>query len=451
LFVVIGIGQVEAEELALKQCNDDPDRKGRDGPCFLYAVGDQVVLPQRSVNPLSRHRTDSVPVQQVATTPQTSNSSSLHDRLLTRFAALSVPAGEAEAVVRAYEEARDPKSIAVAIKAQRTWRATGRSSQEAAISSTLEGCQVYYGESCTLVAVGDKVEPAPVRDMPRTQYSGRFEPERVPSADSSLLQRADVTAYRSVSGAKAAAYHPWGLGWLFIVTGAPDQFEAEQQVLAKCNDDSRRRAERQEGPCFLYAVGDRVVLPQRLTKPRPRPETIREAFDYLGVPGYSYAYLNDKEHKAIAVAPESNQTCRWTGQSSAAAAEQRALECCQLSFRTHCVLLASDEQLRASGVWKAERYDMARLNYKGRYTSSNVPLFSGTEDRLRSYSALSAPKAMAIRPNGGRVNIASGASLIEAQSKALAACNDDLNQFPCFVYAVNEQVILDQRRTEPVK
>src|SRR5262249_1208360 len=174
----------------------------------------------------------------------------------------------------------------------------------------------------------------------------------------------------------------------------PGQFEAEEQVLAQCNDDPRRKAEHQTGPCFLYAVGDRVVLPHRLTKPRPRPETIREAFDYLAVPGYSYAYFNDQGHKAIAVAPESGQTCRWTGQPSAAAAELKALECCQLTYRTRCVLLASDEQLRAPEVWKAERHDMPRLNYKGKYAPSNVPLFSGTEDRLRSYEALSTPKAM---------------------------------------------------------
>src|SRR5262249_30102538 len=69
LFIVSGIGQFEAEELALKQCNDDPDRRGRDGPCFLYAVGDQVVLPRRSIKPLSQRRTDVPASQQQAETP----------------------------------------------------------------------------------------------------------------------------------------------------------------------------------------------------------------------------------------------------------------------------------------------------------------------------------------------------------------------------------------------
>jgi hypothetical protein len=86
------------------------------------------------------------------------------------------------------------------------------------------------------------------------------------------------------------------------------------------------------------------------------------------------------------------------------------------------VLLASDDELQAPDIWKAERQDMPRLNYRARFAPDKVPLFSDTEDRLRSYSALRVPKAMAIRPSGGRVNIATGTSLTEAQSKALAAC-----------------------------
>ncbi|HMF12804.1 MAG TPA: serine hydrolase domain-containing protein, partial [Gemmataceae bacterium] len=75
MFIVSGIGQFEAEELALKQCNDDPDRKGRDGACFLYAVGDQVVLPQRSFKPLSQRPAGQPQTQQAATTqPRGDNS-----------------------------------------------------------------------------------------------------------------------------------------------------------------------------------------------------------------------------------------------------------------------------------------------------------------------------------------------------------------------------------------
>jgi hypothetical protein len=256
-----------------------------------------------------------------------------------------------------------------------------------------------------------------------------------------------VASYRSTSGPKAAAYHPWGR--LFIVAGGAGQFEAEEQALAQCDNDPGRKGA--DGPCFLYAVGDHVVLPQRLEKPRPRPQTISEAFDYLGVPRHSYGYGSQNAHKAIAFAPESGQTFRWGSQSSAAIAEQKALEGCQLSYRTACVLLASGDELRAPDPWKAARRDMPRLHRDGKYNPESVPLFSGTENELRSYVSLRAPKAMVIRPSRARVRTAPGATAEEAQSKALAACNDDADPLPCFVYAVNDTVILSQRRTEPQK
>jgi uncharacterized caspase-like protein len=432
-------------------------------PDSFYADLARVRIEELKKNAVARRAQDAGPgtPPPVAVAPQSapptagppaaSSPASLHDRLLAHFATLGVAAGEAQTVARAYESERDRKSIAVAVNARHTWRASGRSSQEAATTSTLEGCQIYYGEPCMLVAVEDKVELASAQDMPRTRYAARFEPERVPSDDGNLPKRADVAAYRSVSGPKAAAYHPWGSGWLFIVAGAPSQFEAEERALTRCNDDPRRKAEHQEGPCFLYAAGNRVLLPQRLTKPRPKPQTISEALDYLGLPAVATAYFNDKGHKAVAVAPERGATFRFNGQASAALAEQKALESCQVEFRTRCVLVASDDTLRAPDVWTADRHDMPRLNYKGTYAPNQVPLFSGTEDVLRAYASLSAPKAMVIRPNGSRVKTATGASLLEAQSKALAACNDDLDAMPCLVYAVNERVVLDQRRTEPLK
>jgi hypothetical protein len=381
--------------------------------------------------------------------PAAASPPSLHDRLVARFAELSVAAGEAEDAARAYEAGSGSKSIAVAVKAGHAWHATGRPTQEAAVRSALEGCQVSYGEPCALAAAGDKVEAKPPQDMPRTRYSGRFEPERVPSVRDNIFQRADVTAYRSISGAKAAAYHP--LGWLFIVTGAPGQREAEEQVLAACNDDPRRKAEHQGGPCFLYAAGDRVVLPQRLTEPRPRPQTVSEAFAYLSMSPFAAPYADGKGHKAAAVAPERGDPYLWFRAVSAAAAEERVLEACQLQYRTQCVLLASDDELRAPDLWKADRRKMQRLDYNGVYAPEQVPLFSGTEEALTSYASLAAPKAMVIRPKGTRVRTATGASPAEAQSKALAACNDDLDFMPCFVYAVDERVVIDQRRTEPVE
>jgi hypothetical protein len=220
-------------------------------------------------------------------------------------------------------------------------------------------------------------------------------------------------------------------------------------VLAECNADPTRKGA--NGPCFLYAVGDQVILQQRLLKPRPLPRTVSEGFAYLSVPRDSYPYLNDKAHKAIAVALESGQTFRWAGHASAARAEELTLEGCQLEKATPCVLLASDDTLQAPDPWKAARRDMPRLHYDGKYNPENVPLFSAEKSELQSYNSMRAPKAMVVRPNGARVRIATGSTPEDAQAKALAACNEALGSMPCFVYAVNDRVVLNQRSTEPVK
>jgi hypothetical protein len=381
-----------------------------------------------------------------------SSPSSLADRLTTRFATLSIAPDEADARTQRYLALPSHRAIAAAPRARHTWRTGGWPSTGAAETAALEACQVYYGEPCTLVASDDGLvqsDGLPVlRDMARTRYAERFEPERIPAVNAAPLHRTEVASYRTALGPKAVAYHPWGK--LFVVADAGSQFEAEEQALAQCNTDPTRKGA--DGPCFLYSVGDQVVLPQRLVKPRPRPQTIPEAFAYLSVTRDSYAYFSQKTHKAIALAIESGQTFRWNNDGSAAGAEQKVLEACQLAYRTQCVLLASDDELQAPDPWKAPRRDMARVGYVGEYKPENVPLFSVTDKaELRSYVSMREPKAMVLRPAGARIAIATGATSEEAQSKALAACNVDLAPMPCLVYAVNDRVILNQRRTEPLK
>jgi hypothetical protein len=411
--------------------------------CFVFTA----LLAAPSVHAQNRAAPGEPPSQDER--PAVRPPSSFHDRLVARLAELSVPADEVQEAARAYEAGSIAKSMAVAVTAHRTWRAVGRTTLDAAVRSALEGCQIYYGEPCVPAASGERIETKAAQDMPRAKYSGRFEAERVPAVRDNLFQRADVVGYRAFMGPKAAAYHP--LGSFFIVTGAPGQFDAEERVLAQCNDDPRRTAEYPEQACFLYTVGDRVVLPQRLTTPRPSPTTVAEAFAYLGMPGYAASYAKGIDHKAIAIAPERQDTFAVFKAPSAEAAEERAMEGCQLSYRTHCVLLASDDALHAPEIWKAERPAMPRLAYNGTYAPEHVPLFYGNEDALTAYASLPAPKAMVIRPRGTRVRTATGTTPAEAQSKALAACNDDLDYMPCFVYAVDERVVIDQRRTEPVE
>lgn len=78
-----------------------------------------------------------------------------------------------------------------------------------------------------------------------------------------MRQRAAVAGYRQQQGPKAAAIHPSGR--LFVATGGANQRDTEQKALADCNTDPQRSG--REGPCFLYAAGDQVVLRQRRTTP----------------------------------------------------------------------------------------------------------------------------------------------------------------------------------------
>ncbi len=188
----------------------------------------------------------------------------LHDVLLAKMAAYSIPTNEREDHAKWYDAAVGHKGLAVAIRARHKHGTAGWPTVNAAEIGALEACQLTYEEPCALIAVDDRIEaetgrPPALRDMPRTRYAGAFDPQQIPRARPDLLRRADVKSYRSATGPKAAAFHIQG--YLFVVTGAANQFEAEKQALAQCNNDPVRNGA--DGMCILYAVGNRVVLPHR--------------------------------------------------------------------------------------------------------------------------------------------------------------------------------------------
>jgi hypothetical protein len=48
VFISVGNANVrEAQETALAKCNNDQERNGRDGRCFVYAVNNEVILAER--------------------------------------------------------------------------------------------------------------------------------------------------------------------------------------------------------------------------------------------------------------------------------------------------------------------------------------------------------------------------------------------------------------------
>jgi hypothetical protein len=195
----------------------------------------------------------------------------LTEQLLARYAAAlpSLSTQAREQRVRDYVQAKEHKAQAVSLQPAGTWRATGRADAQSAEDAALENCQAFHGQPCVLVAVNETVVPPPGggiwtgRDMPRVRYAGNFDPNQIPGA-AHLRQRADIAGYASAAGPKAVAYHP--ASRVFVVTQADSQRTAEEKVLDMCNSDPARNPA--EGLCFLYAVGNQVVLPQRLRKPQ---------------------------------------------------------------------------------------------------------------------------------------------------------------------------------------
>jgi caspase domain-containing protein len=392
------------------------------------------------------------PGQTQRAAPAPSLSREARDALLARLAVLApgMSAQRREEVAVRYEGFRAPhKAQAVSAQGPNAWRAGGES-PGAAEQNALEACQVRYGHGCVLLAVDDKVQPAggnpQGRDMPRVRYDGQFEPSRMPFVSANLRQRSDVAGYGTTAGPKAMAIHPWGR--VFTSTGAADQRTAETRALAECNADPGRKGS--DGPCLLYAVGNHVVLPQRLSEPRRPARTIAEAVSDVARTSVAEVYAKEAVQKALAIEIESGRTYRRVNLRSAALAEQLALEGCQLMYAQPCVLIASNGDLRAPDPHAAPKRDMPRLRYEGAYRVDMVP-FQIDPDKnkvLVEYAKLPDPKAMAIAPSPVRIRVGTGSSVAEAEAKALAACNEDDPAYPCFIYAVNDRVVLPQRRTE---
>ena len=244
IFIGIGDDVASAETKALKACNDDPDRNGRDGPCYLYTVGNRVVLPDR------------------LTAPRSDFEAAL------RTALSMVKPAEQESQARKYIAEANHKAMAVAPNLSSSWRVWHVEDEEKAATIALEGCQIWANAPCMLVAVNNRILPKqssgtwPTQPQARVAYRGDFAPDQIPALTPSVRASPTVRTYRTLEGPKVLAYHPWGR--IYLGRGE-DIASAERIALKACNDDSDRHG--QNGPCFLYAIGNKVVLPDRLTEP----------------------------------------------------------------------------------------------------------------------------------------------------------------------------------------
>ncbi len=133
-----------------------------------------------------------------------------------------------------------------------------------AVDFALEECELASGSPCAVMARGDQVmTPSASGQWPRVSaarvtYRGPFDPRMIPAV-SPGARTAEITLnYAKNAGPKAAVlrvskiYYHWG----------ESQYENEQLALDACRNDKSLSS-----ICYLYAVGNEVVLPRRLTSP----------------------------------------------------------------------------------------------------------------------------------------------------------------------------------------
>jgi hypothetical protein len=353
--------------------------------------------------------------------------------------------------VKNYRALKDHKALAVVPGSTNSWSVFGYDSGTDVATKALESCQINSGSPCTLVMVDDNVLPAPAtgpeitRDMARVRYREFFDPLQIPLLGPNDLKRPEIAGYKAVTGPKAAALHVDGR---FVAAKGPDQRAAEETALAQCNRDRRDS----KSPCYLYATRDRVVLPLRLTAPRPPAAGVADALvPVVANDRVAETYRTDREHKALAVELDGARTYRLSGAPDRAIAEQLTLEFCQIRWNTPCVLVAVDNELKAPDPSAAPRRVAPRISYAGPYKPEMVPLFGPRKAKeLTDYATTTGPKALAIGAAPPRAKIGTGKTGQEAEVKALSACNDPPDSpIPCILYAVDDRVILQQRRTEP--
>ena len=373
-----------------------------------------------------------------------------------------LPQSDARERVRRYLASGGHKAYAISRIA--TVRSYDEPSTDIAERNALERCQVAGGVACSLVLVDDALQSGPPRPSSRVDYAGVFDPERVPGLSVEATRTLVRRDYPSARGQKAIALHPFGV--FDVVSGAADRRSAESEALAGCNKGSASLPGNL--PCYLYASGNQVVLPQRRTSPleaSPASSTGQSAATPSleaslgrliasrgGESRFAALYVNEPAAKAMAMHVESGRTIRFYEVQPPAYADTMALEACQIAYGAPCALLASNNALVATSLTETTPRSMPNVTYAGRYTADRVPVARLDQVRSRRDYAMNSgtpAKAMAIHPVRG-VNWAGGSTRQEAQTKALDACNRPNDAYACLVYAVDDTVVLPSRSSRPL-
>ena len=225
-----------------------------------------------------------------------------------------------------------------------------------------------------------------------------------------------------------------------------------------------RLAQMERPPAPSRAAPQPAAAPVRPTAP-PAPSTrsltaamLRQSVPLLTeeraqsiVERYGQGVLG---HWALAASPASDAYVSVVaGLVTAEAAEETALERCQIATGVPCVpILVGDESRGRIGATAAR--DMPRLRYAGAFDPEQVPgMGPGPRQSspvLRGYGTGRGARAMVLNARGG-VFAFPAQTEKEAEERALAACNAAAELQgrggDCFVYARGDQVVLGERRS----
>jgi hypothetical protein len=177
------------------------------------------------------------------------------------FDAENVPYAKSRDDLRRYAAFANSKALAISTSGVSWWSRTPR--------QALEACEFWVRQPCILYAVDNSVEPAPDgRRPPRPTLGsgeGRFVPAEVPFVSDTVRQT--LSAYLSAADTKALAVSPHGNYGL--AGDAATIEEAQRLALERCSTAENRMAipDQYKKPCYVYAIGDTVVLAKRLTAP----------------------------------------------------------------------------------------------------------------------------------------------------------------------------------------
>src|SRR5207253_1822984 len=103
---------------------------------------------------------------------------------------------------------------------------------------------------------------------------------------------------------------------------------------------------------------------------------------------------------------------------------------------------AKGDELVAPDPHSAPLRDMEQVRFAGVFDLAKLPFFPrASADTLRGYAQLAKPKALAIKAFPGLYFSATGATIEEAERKALDECNKASGS-TCMLYAENDSIIL---------